>query len=264
MVRGIDHLVIAVRDLAQASDDFAQAGFTVTPGGTHTGGATRNSLVGFADGSYLELIAFAEPDREQEHVWWPRFRAGEGTVDMALRSDDVAAEAARLRAAGVPNSGPIDGGREWPDGRRVGWRNLRPDAPGAPLPFVIEAPTPRELRVPSGEEAVHPLGVGGVAGVVLLAADLDRAAPAFAALLGSDGEEVAPAAGGTVRARRWDLGDSWLEVAEPAPDAADLRAHVRDKGAGPWLIALKGDGPVAGELLPDLTHGARIRVVPAG
>ena len=137
MVRGIDHLVIAVRDLAQASDDFAQAGFTVTPGGTHTGGATRNSLVGFADGSYLELIAFAEPDREQEHVWWPRFRAGEGTVDMALRSDDVAAEAARLTAAGGPDAGPMDGGREWPEGRRVGWGIVRSNARCAPRSFVI-------------------------------------------------------------------------------------------------------------------------------
>ena len=40
MIRAIDHIVILVADLAAASADYAALGFTVTPGGEHTGGQT--------------------------------------------------------------------------------------------------------------------------------------------------------------------------------------------------------------------------------
>ena len=52
-MQGIDHIVIAVRDLAAASDDYARLGFTVTLGGEHTGGATHNALISFAYGAYF-------------------------------------------------------------------------------------------------------------------------------------------------------------------------------------------------------------------
>ncbi|MCW5883173.1 MAG: VOC family protein, partial [Anaerolineae bacterium] len=58
MLKGIDHIVILVHDLAQAQADYAALGFTVVPGGEHTGGATHNARVAFADGSYVELLAF--------------------------------------------------------------------------------------------------------------------------------------------------------------------------------------------------------------
>ena len=57
----LDHLVILVRDLESAIADYTALGFTVQRGGTHADGATHNALVGFADGSYLELIAFLKP-----------------------------------------------------------------------------------------------------------------------------------------------------------------------------------------------------------
>ena len=68
MLQNIDHIVIVVRDLARASADYARAGFTVTPGGEHTGGATHNALITFADGAYLELLAFKVPGKT-EHRW---------------------------------------------------------------------------------------------------------------------------------------------------------------------------------------------------
>src|ERR1041384_7550234 len=69
MIRAIDHIVILVNDLAAAIADYTALGFTVTPGGEHTGGATHNALVGFDDGVYFELIAFKEPSRQQDHRW---------------------------------------------------------------------------------------------------------------------------------------------------------------------------------------------------
>jgi catechol 2,3-dioxygenase-like lactoylglutathione lyase family enzyme len=259
MVRGIDHIVITVRDLAAAADDYARMGFTVTPGGEHTGGATHNALVSFGDGAYFELIAFREPDRPQDHKWWAKFAKGEGTVDFALHTDDVAAEAARLGGSGIAVAGPQDGGRLRPDGQRIAWRNLSLDAPGAPLPFVIEDVTPRELRVPPGAATEHALGVSGIAGLTLLAADLDRAAEPFAALLGMPGEPAPCDIPGVRRARRFSTDTSWLDLAEAEPDAADLRRHIAERGAAPYEIVLAA--AEAGPSLPVAdTHGARIRI----
>ena len=148
MILQIDHIVIAGRGLAQMSRDYEQAGFTVTPGGEHVGGATHNALVSFADGAYFELLAFAEPDRPQVHKWWAKLANGEGTVDFALLSDGLDAEADRLRQAGVAVDGPRDGGRLRPDGQRIAWRTIMLADGATPLPFVIEDVTAHGLRVP--------------------------------------------------------------------------------------------------------------------
>jgi catechol 2,3-dioxygenase-like lactoylglutathione lyase family enzyme len=258
-VQGIDHIVIAVRDLAAASDDYARLGFTVTPGGEHTGGATHNALISFADGAYFELIAFREPDRPQDHKWWGRFAKGEGTVDFALLSESVDFEGDRLRQAGIEIDGPHDGGRLRPDGQRIAWRNLGLAAAGAPLPFMIEDVTSRDLRVPTGAATEHSLGVSGIAGLILLVDDLERASAPYQALLDTPGESSTPTIDAVRRARRFTSGSQWIELAEAAPSAADLQRHIEKRGAGPYEIVLAGGADT--ERLPlDLTHGARIRV----
>jgi catechol 2,3-dioxygenase-like lactoylglutathione lyase family enzyme len=258
-VQGIDHIVIAVRDLAAASDDYARLGFTVTPGGEHTGGATHNALISFADGAYFELIAFREPDRPQDHKWWGRFAKGEGTVDFALLSESVDFEGDRLRQAGIEIDGPHDGGRLRPDGQRIAWRNLGLAAAGAPLPFMIEDVTSRDLRVPTGAATEHSLGVSGIAGLILLVDDLERASAPYQALLDTPGESSTPTIDAVRRARRFRFGSQWIELAEADPSAADQQRHIEERGAGPYEIVLAGGADT--ERLPlDLTHGARIRV----
>src|SRR5438046_2056541 len=59
MPRGIDHLVIAVRDLDAARAAYQRLGFTLTADAHHPFG-TKNSLVQL-DGSFLELVAVADP-----------------------------------------------------------------------------------------------------------------------------------------------------------------------------------------------------------
>ena len=80
------------------------------------GNILHNALVSFADGTYFELIAFREPDRPQEHRWWPRLAQGEGLVDYALASDNLPGDASQIRAGGLQVVGPSDGGRVRPAG----------------------------------------------------------------------------------------------------------------------------------------------------
>jgi catechol 2,3-dioxygenase-like lactoylglutathione lyase family enzyme len=159
----LDHVVYVARDLAASIDDYTRQGFTVTPGGEHAGGVTHNALVCFADGSYLELVAFRRPD--PTHRWW-RHAATGGFADFALLSDDLADDLSTLKDLVVRE--PAEGGRTRPDGVSLRWRAafLR-----APLPFLIEDLTPRNLRVPGGDAARHTNGVTGVATLVVAARD---------------------------------------------------------------------------------------------
>src|SRR5947209_3775333 len=105
MMLGIDHIVILVGDLAVATADYTTLGFTVVQGGEHTDGATHNALVAFADGSYLELIAFKRP--APAHRWWRHVAEGEGLVDFALPPDAIAADLATVQHRGLAYQGPL-------------------------------------------------------------------------------------------------------------------------------------------------------------
>jgi hypothetical protein len=133
VITGIDHVVLVVPDLDRAVAEHRARGFTVTPGGEHAGGLTHNALVGFADGSYLELIAFHDVAAARgKHSWQPVAERGGGWADFALASDDLAADAAAL--ADLLKRAVESGGRTRPDGVAVAWQVARLVAP---LPFLI-------------------------------------------------------------------------------------------------------------------------------
>lgn len=258
----IDHIVIGVNDLESASDDFQRAGFQVTPGGEHSSGNTHNVLVGFADGAYLELIAFKDKPPRPDHKWGERLARGEGFLDFALAGGNLEVKAARLDQAGIGHGGVRPLGRLRPDGQRIDWLLLNPVSDAAPLPFLIDDITPRELRVPSGPAAEHPLGAAGVNGVRLLVTDLDRAAAAFAALLEAPGSDAVGGVEGGVAAKRFSIGSQWIELIQPRSDAADLLAYLTQRGPAPYEIVLRiATADSSGRLLPlGLTHQARIKM----
>lgn len=191
MIRGLDHVVLVVLELAAAVAEHRERGFTVTPGGEHTGGLTHNALVGFADGSYLELIAFHDLAAARgKHSWAPVAERGGGWADFALLSNDLRQDAAAIGE--LLARPPEDGGRVRPDGLGIAWRVARLHQP---LPFLIEDLTARELRVPGGDAAKHANGTTGLAGIVLGATDPARVTEHYAKLRdrGAPEIEVRPA-----------------------------------------------------------------------
>lgn len=262
----LDHIVIGVNDLDTATADFQRAGFQVTPGGEHSSGNTHNALVTFKDGAYLELIAFKDKQARPDHKWGERLAKGEGFLAFALAGSDLESEAKRLDRAGIEHGGVRPLGRLRPDGQRIDWLLLNPVNDTDPIPFLIDDITPRELRVPGGPAAEHPLGAAGVSGVRLLVTDLDRAAAAFAALLGAPGHDVASSVEGGAAAKRFSVGAQWIELIQPRPDAADLQGYLAERGSAPYEIVISANGNgslngASGKLLPlNGTHQARIRV----
>jgi hypothetical protein len=177
MIRGLDHFVLVVLDLETAVAEHRQRGFTVTPGGEHAGGLTHNALVGFQDGTYLELLAFHDLAAAGQHSWAPVAQRGGGWADFALVSNDLRQDVAAL--GDLVARPPEDGGRTRPDGLGIAWRVARLQKP---LPFLIEDLTARELRVPGGAAAKHANGITGVAGVVVDATDPARVTQRYAML----------------------------------------------------------------------------------
>ena len=178
MIRGLDHVVLVVLDLAAAVAEHRARGFTVTPGGEHAGGLTHNALVGFQDGSYLELIAFHDLAAARgKHSWALVAERGGGWADFALLSNDLLQDVAAL--GDIVARAPEEGGRTRPDGVGIAWRVARLEKP---LPFLIEDLTARELRVPGGAAAAHANGTTGVAGVILGATNPSRVSARYAAL----------------------------------------------------------------------------------
>jgi hypothetical protein len=251
MITGLDHLVILVRDLDCAARDYERLGFAVTPGGEHADGLTRNALVPFQDGSYLELVAFVNPDDSRDNVWgWRRFVATGGLVDHCLASDDLVSDARRLREAGFEVSGPADGGRRLPDGQEIRWRSASVAQEGRALPFLIEDLTPRPRRVPAGRAAIHPNGATGISALEIAAPDPENAARSYATLAGGP----APKEGGeTMR-----LGSRAVSFA--GPEDEDSQRRLDAIGSGPLAMELASGEGGKRFLDPDLTHGARIRI----
>jgi len=175
----LDHVVQVYRDLDAelARADSVWRGFNVIPGGVHADGVTHNALVVGSNGTYIELVGFRDPERGRDHRWWKLATAQGEPADFALLSDDLDADVAAL--GDLVTRGAQVGGRIRPDGVRIEWRTA---LLAAPLPFLIQDITPRELRVPAGDAAQHPSGFVGVMGVLVTTPDVATAHARFARL----------------------------------------------------------------------------------
>ena len=276
---GMDHVVIAVADLARAVEDYRALGFTVSIGGRHPGRTSHNALVVFGDGAYLELIAWQEPGPDER--WYNvHARHGDGLMDFALVPEDVPRAVEEAMARGLVLDGPIDGGRLRPDGQQVKWRTGRQAT--FDLPFLCGDVTPRELRVPEGEGRRHANGALGVARVAVAVRDLKASMLRYRALLGIPPGEpgrdairidlpvILPKKG--IRAAVVALGPTALVLMTPVTPADDattttvareLIERLATRGEGPCAIALRtAPGHQVRTLDRGLAHGVALEMSP--
>jgi hypothetical protein len=167
MLRGIDHLVIAVPDLDAAAGELADSvGLACAAGGSHPGAGTSNRIA-FLGEPYLELIAVDdEPAARERPIGAAALRAleqGGGPATYALVDDALEVTVAELRANGSTIGAATHGHRERPDGERVEWwtatfEDLGPDRP----PFLVRHVMTGAEWSPSAIEErkafAHPIG----------------------------------------------------------------------------------------------------------
>lgn len=245
MITRFDHAVIAVRDLDQAMEAYRDLGFEVAPGGRHENRGTHNALVRFG-ADYLELLAVYDPERARESgpngralAEFTRERRG-GLVGYALATDDIEAEAARLRGAGLDIVGPFAMRRERPDGRVLTWRLLVPvDVPWRRRwPFFIQWDEPDEVRLSAEKTGAHLNGVRCVVGVSVVVGDLDGASELYSGLFESEPFRRDAVARLGARRASFDLGGFHVDLLAPSGEGLVKDALV-EVGEGLFEVRLK-------------------------
>jgi hypothetical protein len=182
-VSGLDHVVILVRDLADAEARLARLGFRPTPRGVHSAHmGTANTTILFGDGTYLEALGVLQPTDDNLAVR-SVLAEREGPYGLAFKTDDADAAAAEFAEAGIGPRGALEFARpvELPSGaREAAFRVARTDfehTPGKWL-FVCEHRTPEVTW--RADYVEQPNGAEGIAEAAGIAEDLDALSKAYA------------------------------------------------------------------------------------
>lgn len=124
----VDHLVLPVDGLETSVRRLASLGFTVAPTALHPFG-THNACIFFKDGTYLEPLAVADPDKYSASInagntftgrdrFFRQVHGNNGFSALVARTDDALADHQRFVDAGVSAGDVVDFSRPvtLPDG----------------------------------------------------------------------------------------------------------------------------------------------------
>jgi len=239
----VDHVGLCGYDLASLQRAFAEIGLTTEYGGAHATGGTHNALLGFDDGSYLELIAPQHPESMSpaDLKQWSALKPDAAHACFwAIGSSDIHRDVEKLRHAGLKIGDPKPGTRKKPDGTLLQWETAA--IQGGPeaeiLPFLIQDRTPRSARIqPSA--SVKGTKLTGIELILFVVRDLDAAAALYrrtfdlpAPSLSDDPE---------LHARLAYFPGTPVLLAQPAGDNSPLMADMQKFGEGPagFLLGTK-------------------------
>jgi catechol 2,3-dioxygenase-like lactoylglutathione lyase family enzyme len=271
--RGIDHLVLAVRDLDRARDAYRRLGFTLTPEARHPFG-TKNSLVQLDD-QFLELVAIGDagaiPQPTASFFSFAAFNRDflarrEGLSMLVLRSRDTFVTHAELATAGLRTYDPVPFERvaRGPDGgeRKVAFTMdfvSDPRIADAAF-FTCQHHYPENFWRPEFQR--HANGARSVESVIMVADDPAAYGAFLVAFSGADAHLTTP--DGVFI----DTGKGRIELLTPAAASAVLGGRV--EGGSPRFVAYRigtEDLPKAAAALRadgiGLADRGRFLVVPA-
>ncbi|KAG7293954.1 hypothetical protein NEMBOFW57_004015 [Staphylotrichum longicolle] len=274
-----DHVVLLVdTPFFENLPAWVTDNFTVTMGGYHEGQPSRNKLVIFEDGSYLEFFNWYDqpPSLDKENLPM-RFWGSKppGLIDFAITDTTQSAEesvgAINERLSGGPEKDaglgvrfgkPVAGSRKKADGVEIKWKVTRPEfsqganTPGAELfangridvPFLCHDITPRTDRVPYKDEKKtrHPCGAVGIAACEILVPKHLHAeyASVYCKILGSSIQTAAGQNSHTLDIGVPEGAARSTVVVRAAETEHDVeRMQERGIGFSDLVIAIKPNGP---------------------
>jgi len=246
--RGIDHIVLAVRDLEAARRAFGAIGFTTTPPARHPFG-TGNSLVQLGS-SFIELLTVVEPEKlvpmGADHFSFGAFNDGflrdrEGMSMLVLTSDDARADNDGWRVRGLKIYEPVDFSRQatQADGRQVTVAftiafAVDPDMAEAPF-FVCQQHYPENFWQPAYQD--HANGARDITAITMTVPRPRDHAAFFRAMVPEATVEV------DGDGLRVELAHGRIDL-RPAADGAaafsGATVAVDDLDAAAWVLAAAG------------------------
>ena len=266
MLTRIDHAMICVPDLAKGIETYTRLGFTVYPGGSHTGRPTHNAIA-FHDEDYLEILSIRDrravvpgsPDASLAAY----LDEGGGFRIVALQSDDLATDVAAMRARGVDVGEIRDGGRRSLEGQELRWRAafLGPRA-ALPIFFIQHLTSLAERKAHARRLPSHPNGVTRVERVYVAVSDVAASARAYARVLGRPVPAIHRGAVIKADMAVFDLGPTGLTVAQPMEPGPAAEALAR-RGPGPFQVLHRtrdlaaAARALADHRVPDVVEGVR-------
>ncbi len=245
----LDHVIVGVRDLPGAVEDWRAIGLDATDGGSHPSHGTRNAIVRFPDRSFLELMTI--DDREKLKGYAPALLAmlelhPDGAINWALRTGDVEAARSALEAKGVRVLPVWQGEGRRDSGKVARWRTFHVQEPA--FPFVLQYDGP-----PTSEPSRGGLPIAGIAAAIVQGVSApalaDRLAAAFGELDHDGRVRFASGEAVVVEEPREHPGVVGVELL--VGDAERATAYLRERGVG------AADGWVSDRRL----HGLRLRLV---
>lgn len=245
----VDHAGVCGYALAALQQAFASAGLRAEYGGAHATGGTHNALLGFDDGSYIELIAPQHASELKgpaaEEWWWlkpDRARACFWAVDVP----DIRASVKRVREAGIEISDPLPGSRKKPDGTLLAWEtsHVEESKGGDILPFFIQDKTARSARIqPSA--SVKGSELTGIDVVMLAVKDLDASIALFRRAYGVPAPAVTN--NSELAARMAYFAESPVLLVTPLEKSSWLTAQLEKFGQGPVALLIRSRDFAASE-----------------
>ena len=193
LLDGLDHPVIAVRDLDAATAAYRRLGFALAPRGSHFEWGTGNCCVMFPN-EYLELRGVVEGNRYVHGLDTFLSDQGEGLLGCAFRPAlPLDALVSELQHRALEPAGPraLTRNFELPSGTipvRFRLVFFKPGAvPGLMSSLVCQHLTPSVLRRP--EWLRHENGALGVESVASIVDDLEEVAAAASSMFGAEAVE---------------------------------------------------------------------------
>ena len=264
MLIALDHIIIGVNNLEQATEVFAEnLGLLASGGGIHPTGGTANRIIVIGD-TYLELISVREPAEAQQSML-DRLTKGDGYLNFVLTSNDIEADSAAMRRRGVAIIGPNPGQLNAAAGRFRAWSRTDVQQPDLAqhYPFLIQHDSTgaeRRFRLAGWTEPpAHPLGASKVLSVTIAVDNLAEATPRFQGIYG-----LQPSEAFTGDVDDWEAmltaflipeSQQSVELAEPLPLATSSEATRMDTELLPEVGALPRYLQTFGESLCRITLG---------
>lgn len=250
-VTGLDHAVIAVRDIAAAAETLRRLGFALSPTGHHPEWGTVNICAMFAQ-DYLEILCAEGPGEVADTVR-SFTREREGVMTLSLSTRDGAAAVEHLRSKGFDVPEPRSLSRKLDDGKGTTLMfseiMLPPEAtPGIPSRLVQHITAERE-RHP--EWLDHPNGAIGIASVTAIVDEPGELIPAWDLVFGphsatpTDNTVTVHTGRGLIFLSRPDdltqlHPEAELEEPPPAPALVALALQVADTDRAASILKANG------------------------